>query len=550
MHSFRHHLTATLLAIALGCTGALSGADLIKGRAAPAELIAALRSSEASLHDRARACQIAGEIGCIDAVPALAALLADPHLATYARSGLENIPDSSASAALITALGTLSGDNLAGVIDSLGALRNKQAVPALIALTKDTGKGVATHALAALGRIASDECIATILGHLASTDTRLRAAAAEVGLFAAEQRRLVGDKTTERAIYEACRTADVPALLKGSATCAAILTGSADAIPLLLASLDSSDLEQRRAGLRAARRLDGQAVTKALVGRMHDAQPAERALLIGILVDRGGPEVIAPIALQAKCEVAEIRTAAIKALARCGTQEVAPILTEALDGVDATSAMAGLTTLKWAGLNDYLLTAMNGKPAGVRARIIGILAERRFAVATPTFLAQATDADATVATAALKALGCLAQPEDMDRLIAVSLAAKDEGVRSQAERAINLASQGNAPDVRSAPVIKALGTTTKPADRALLVRILGVQGSQSALATIQALLKDADEQVREAAFRALEGWPNAAPIATMITMAADAPIPAWRILALRAGIRMAGTETDTGLACG
>ena len=94
------------------------------------KLIAVLQS-DAGLYEKARACQELGETGDRTAVPALAQSLTDPHLSAYARSGLEGIPDPSASAALRKAADVLQGPLLAGVINSLGVLRDEKAVPLL-----------------------------------------------------------------------------------------------------------------------------------------------------------------------------------------------------------------------------------------------------------------------------------------------------------------------------------------------------------------------------------------------------------------------------------
>ena len=69
----------------------------------------AVLQTEASFFDKARACQQLGECGTKDAIPALAALLADEHLSAYARSGLEGIADPSAAEALHVALGKVKG---------------------------------------------------------------------------------------------------------------------------------------------------------------------------------------------------------------------------------------------------------------------------------------------------------------------------------------------------------------------------------------------------------------------------------------------------------
>jgi HEAT repeat protein len=80
----------------------------------------------------------AAEIGTKQAVPALAALLADPKLAHYARYGLEPIPDPSVDKALRDALGKIKGRPLVGVINSIGQRKDAE---------------VADAAAAALGRI-------------------------------------------------------------------------------------------------------------------------------------------------------------------------------------------------------------------------------------------------------------------------------------------------------------------------------------------------------------------------------------------------------------
>ena len=57
-------------------------------------------TSDAAEFDKAMACRRLAVIGGKRAVPALAVLLADKKLATYARTALESIPDSAADDAL------------------------------------------------------------------------------------------------------------------------------------------------------------------------------------------------------------------------------------------------------------------------------------------------------------------------------------------------------------------------------------------------------------------------------------------------------------------
>src|SRR5215471_15197725 len=145
-------LTAVILGAVLPPVWAVESKEKTK------ELIEVLQS-EASLFEKARACQQLGEVGTLEAVPALAELLSDPKLSAYARSGLEGIPGPSAAAALRDAAEKLKGPLLAGVVNSLGVLRDAQATDLLGRLATDPSSGVAPQALLALGNISTPTSI-------------------------------------------------------------------------------------------------------------------------------------------------------------------------------------------------------------------------------------------------------------------------------------------------------------------------------------------------------------------------------------------------------
>ncbi len=116
-------------------------------------LIAILRDRGATEFVKAKACQRLAVVGANEAVPALAALLSDAKLSHYARTALEPMPGKAAGAALRDALGSLEGDLLIGVINSLGRRKDSQAIDALAKLRHSDELDVANAASAALGRI-------------------------------------------------------------------------------------------------------------------------------------------------------------------------------------------------------------------------------------------------------------------------------------------------------------------------------------------------------------------------------------------------------------
>ena len=88
--------------------------------------------SNAPPQDKAIPCRQLAICGTKAAVPALAALLADKDLASWARIALEAIPDPASDAALREAMGKLQGKLLIGVINSIGVRRDPKAVEALV----------------------------------------------------------------------------------------------------------------------------------------------------------------------------------------------------------------------------------------------------------------------------------------------------------------------------------------------------------------------------------------------------------------------------------
>ena len=216
---YQHRTTGiALLFLLMAALTCVAGGDAEKTK----KLIEVLKS-DADVFSKARACQQAGEFGTAEAVPALSALLSDEKLAAYARSGLENIPDPAASAALRTALGLLEGARLAGVVTSLGVLRDAQAVEALQKLATDPAKGVVKEALFSLGRIADAASMETLRSMLRSGPETSRSDAASACLLAAERQWKRGQTECAKALYDEVRVAKVPASYRSGATRGAIL---------------------------------------------------------------------------------------------------------------------------------------------------------------------------------------------------------------------------------------------------------------------------------------------------------------------------------------
>jgi HEAT repeat protein len=176
----------------------------------PPKLVQVLKDPGATVFQKAKACQRLAVVGGKEAVPALAALLADPKLAHYARFGLEPIPDPSADDALREALKKVTGGLLVGVINSIGHRRDPKAVDALAKLLHGADAEVALAAAAALGRISGPAAAKALQDGLAKTKGAVRTAVAGAGLVCAEGLLAQGDRKQALALYGVLSRPDIP----------------------------------------------------------------------------------------------------------------------------------------------------------------------------------------------------------------------------------------------------------------------------------------------------------------------------------------------------
>ncbi|MGO8929627.1 MAG: family 16 glycoside hydrolase [Limisphaerales bacterium] len=537
-----------LPAILAGCV--LSAHAAVGGNPERTKELVAILQSEAPLFEKARACQQLGEIGTREAVPALAKLLSDEHLSAYARSGLEGIPDASAAAALRTALGTVKGSLLAGVINSLGVLRDAQAVAALRPLAEDPASGVAKEALLALGRIANGESIQILRQALIAGPEAARADAAAACLLAAEKQ--LADRHAAMAVMlnDAVRTASVSAVYRAAATRGAILARQPDGVAFLMGQLRAKDPVVRKAALLTIREMPGPALADALNAELNGARPELELQLLSALADCHNAQSIQLLEAKATGADPEIRRIALRVLASIAGPSQAGFLLKVLmeNRSPAESAIAGssLECLEGTAVDDLVLEALlSAREAPPRVQLIRLLEARGATNAVPELLRQAADPDEAVSLVALAALKTLAGAREVPALIALTKACKTEQARDAAEKAIVGAatSTGNA-EVAGAAVLAELARSAEPAEKNAWVSILISLGYAKALPALEAAMKDPNEAVAANAIENLGRWPDPSPVEALLTVVDTGATPRSRQRALASVIQLAMVAAD------
>lgn len=549
MTSYRNIVATVVAALVIAATpaaswgqGALSSAQDGEARDAEVAKLVATLQSDAVLFDKAQACQRLAVIGGKEAVPTLAALLADERLGTYARFGLEPIPDPSVDDALRDALGTLRGRPLAGVIDSIGVRRDIKAVDALTKLANDPTSEVACEALAALGQIATFEAIETLQRSLASDSAAVRNAAADACLVSVD--RLLAQNKREQSVRlcDAVRRADVPGPLRAAATRGAILARQSAGLPLLLEQLKAHDNDLFDVAIKTSRELPGGDVTQSLIAELDRLPPARQVLLIRAIGDRQDAAALSAMRTRAVSGPSETRVAAIRVLGQMGDVSAATMLLETAvsdDSVLAEAAHASLAKLHGSEVDEAIVKNLDRGDPKARALLLDLTAQHSIASALPVVLRAADDPNEQVRLAATKALGRIIGLKEIAILTDRLLAAKSPLEAAALQETLKVACL-RMPD-RDACAGKLLDCLPNApiASKCFLIELFGSVGGARSLKAVSAAAEDADEDLQDAATRVLGEWMSADAAPELLKLARTLRNDKFKTRTLRGYIRLA-----------
>jgi len=502
------------------------------------QLISVLES-EAPPQDKAIPCKQLAIYGSAAAVPALARLLPNEELSSWARIALEVIPDPAAGEALRVALGRLQGRLLIGVINSLSQRRDGEAVEGLTVRLKDSDLGVAQAAAVALGSIGGERAGRVLLQALPTAATDLRSAVAEGCILCAEGFLEAGRHEPAQRLYDTVRQADLPKQRRLEATRGAILARQSGGIPLLLEQLRSGDRAFFGIGLRTARELPGRDVTEALAAELSRTQPNRQGMVLLALADRHDGAVMPAVLAAARSDAKGLRLAALGVLESIGDVSAIPVLLDAAVEADsdvAPRAKGALVRLHGAAVDADLLERLVRAAGKSRQVLIEVATQRYLPKALPAVVQSASDADPGVRGAAIDALGALGGKEQVPDLVKLLPQATQARERGQIERALLAASSragaGAVPDLL--PLMRAQDQGV----RAVGLHALAGVGGTVALGAVRAALEDPVEDVRDEAVRTLSTWPNNWPedgavTEPLLALARSGAKPAHRVLGLR-----------------
>jgi HEAT repeat protein len=497
-------LLLTSIAIQIPAADAGYGPDQEK----EAKLIAILKS-DSPPQDKAIPCKQLAIHGTKDAVPALAALLSNADLASWARIALEAIPDSAADDALRAAMGNLQGKLLVGVINSIAVRHDAKAVNGLVRKLNDENAEVASAAAVALGHIGGPAATRALSKALQHSPEGVRSAVAEGSILCAEKFFATGKNSDAIKIYDHIRKSAVPKQRVLEATRGAILARGSAGVPLLLEQLRAEDKGLLAIGLRTARELPGREVTEALTTELKRTSPDRQANLLLAVGDRTDAAVLPAVLEAARAGTTKLRLVAIGILDRMGNPSSISVLLEAAASEDAEVELAGLTALARMPGNKVdadLLGRISQASGKMRCALIELAGQRRIEAALPAIVQSAEDSNAVTRNAAFKALGVLGTEKEVGELVRMLAKIQEAKERDEIETAlIGISGRTGSACVKS---LEPLSQSSDSGLRVIALHVFATAGGAEALAAVKSALEDKDESVQDEAVRTLSTWPN------------------------------------------
>ena len=502
------------------------------------DLIAVLQS-DAPKSEKAITCKKLAIYGTEQSVPALAPLLADKELSSWARIALEAIPGPAADAALRKALDNLEGRLLIGVINSISVRRDVLAVDALTQKLSDADAGVASAAAVALGHIGGEKAAQALTQALSNAPAGVRSSVAEGSILCAEWL-LAHDSTAEAVkLYDTVRQADVPNQRHLEAIRGAILARGSGGVPLLIEQLQSQDRNRLDVGLRTARELPGRDVTEALAAKLARLNPDRRPLLLLAIADRSDSAVLPVVYKAAQSGPNDLRITAINTLARLGDVSCVPVLLEAATENDADirrAAMDTLVRLPGKDVDDDLLDRLPQAKGKVRQVLIELAGQRQISEAVPAVVSSLHDDNAGIRGAAIQTIGIIGQEAQTTDL--VKLLQDTSGSAEQAGIEKSLLSVCGRSGVNCIPYLRPLTQSTNEKLHMIGLHALAIVGGPEALEAVKSAIQSAEPAVQDEAVRILSTWPHNWPEdneagQALLTLATSAEKMPHQVLALR-----------------
>lgn len=505
--------------------------------------------SQATLASKQFVCRNLSILGSEASAQVLAGMLTDPQTSDMARYSLERIPGEGVDAVLREALGRTKGVEKVGIISTLGLRGDAESVPVLVELVNDADAEVAAAAVTALGQIAGPEARAALAKAKDTTIGDLQMLVLDAYLNCADGLINAGQNEEALKIYRELYSSNIPPVIRSAALRGTVYSTPDKAGEIILEVIRAGDPAMQEIAFGLVGEIKADEDVKTLAAELPRLAPAGQVQLITALANRGSAVAQGTVVAAVRSDNADVRIAAFKALASLGDKTTVGLLADAAGnavGAERLAARESLYSMRDPAVDATILRAIANAPEAAKVELIRSISQRNIQGALETLLKSAVDPSDKVQLESYKALQTAAGPGELETLVALLTGVKNTTVRSEAERTVAaVAVKVEDACKKTGPVVAAFDKAGDAVVKASLLSVLGRIGEDNAFLTLYMGLKDDNAAVKEAAIKAISGWPNSKPADALLEIAGNAAEAKQRILALRGYVALASLDART-----
>jgi len=491
-------------------------------------------------------CRQLSLVGSEASADCLIPMLKDEKTADMARYALERIGGGKVRGLVRRTVSEVPTKTQIGIIATLGAWRDTEAVVLLTGFLKNPDDGLHQAAASALGRIGDEVSAKALVDCMKDTSGPLRGRVLDACLQCAQAMAGAGKADQATRLYKLVYESPSQTHVRAAALAGWIAADRAQAGTILLSAIQQPDqgLVVAACSMVSAVESVGQRMKVAeYLPKVPEAGKTAMLTALAQTRDRG----LLPLVLSAaKKEKGATQIAAVRALGALGDASVVGFLaTTAASSSDKLqqAAREGLVQLPAEGVDQQILKAVRTGDVAAQKELIAAIRERRIQGASNVLVQKAAKGDPGVSRQALQALGELGTKQDLLALVGMLLKAPGQDLE---DAIVAIARRIDDPSVRSDAVLAVMDSAKDPAIRGGLLRVLGRLGSDKGLAILRKDIGSPDPKIQTEAIRALAEWPNPAPMQDLWDLAKKASDQTQQVLALRGYVRMVVMPTDVG----
>lgn len=459
--------------------------------------------------------------GGAESIQPMGALIADSKLYAPAVAVLTTIGTDAAASEMLAGLASASGEKQISLINALGVLKYKEAVPALIKLVGDDAK-ITRQALWALAEIGDEQSLAVMDAAAKKAAYKTDAAEAMVSyLHYASRLAANGAKASAKKVCSnVLKNCSKPEQLHFRSGALNVMRANfgAEVTSVLLKEFKNEDVAYRNAVLIYA--ADGMTASevKQWVAAAKKAPAASKVQIIEALAKRPEAEVLQNCILPAlnHADMA-VRNEAIAALALNQKEKALPVLLEKLDKAEAAEELAALKNAILLSVSKESTQAVADKLEQVTGKkavlLIEVLAARRATQWFGKVQSRCNAENAEIKAAAFAALKNVAAPENLSDLLGLLAKGNSNEEVAAVQQAVIAVLQNEKADQQL--VLKQMNDASM---KTKLLPVLPFMNDAKAFATVTAVIKNGSSKEKNMAFQALLDWKNADAVPVLFSI--------------------------------